>query len=267
MKTNPTIKKRPGPQPEWRERVRLTAVAPAVRRGGRKAIFTAEEKRAKRAVWNAEYNSKKKEELRAAREASGVVVVAKRRTPLEGRVFGKLTVVEYVDTVGPKGQRKARWLLECGCGRAIVLRTDQFLIEHGRTHCGCVARAEREAVEKPAKVKSAPRRGPRLPGQSRVKTENPPVEYTPAELAEQVLQTAEKYERARLRALNATRARQGLDYVKPEPKAMDAGGWIRLLGTMRRSGARWADLTMELESAAACGVTREDVEKAERLKR
>ena len=259
MKTNQLTTKRTGPKAAWRERVSLpVAEAPVARkRGGRTRLLTDEQRAEHRRQCNASYQKKLRAQKAAKMAALGIVPVPKRRIDLTGRVFGKLTVRCWLETVGPPGRRKARWTVDCACGREISLRSDQMLAKFGRKHCGCDPRMN--AVASVPRAGDAPKRGGegRVPKIGRVKKE--PRELSAAELAEEARQAAEKAERQRFRAENMARTRRGEPMLRTPVKEMDAGQWLRLLLSMRRAGARWSEMTQELESAAAFGVTREAV--------
>jgi len=256
--------------PEWRSRV--TLMAPTVEKIPKKRgrpPMTEEDRAAgqllsksRRAVWQREMRAKIKAGLDLptnSKKSPGP-----RRIPLEGRVFGDLTVMHYEDTIGPRGGRKSRWRLRCSCGVELVLRTDQLLAVYGRKHCGH-ARGQTYA---PTEMMPTDRkkRGNQNPvgrvRKERAKTQRPARVWTAAEIEERELDAAERLERKMRNVENAERSRKGERMLPAPKKEMDAAGWIRLLRTMRRAGARWAELTMELESAAAFGVTRELVEVA-----
>ena len=259
---------------EWRSRVTLMAppVVAEPKKRGRPPM--SEEDRAAGKLLATTKRAVKQRELRAAVKAGKDVPMDKvrkspgpRRLPLEGRVFGELTVMHYEDTIGPRGGRKSRWRLRCSCGVEVVLRTDQLLAKYGRKHC----RHARGKVFPPTEVMPGDRKKRGGSGvinpvsrvrKERAKANRAPREWTAAELAERELDAAERVERKRLNAENAERSRRGERMLPAVRKEMDQAGWVRLLLTMRRAGARWADLEMELETASAFGVTREMVEVA-----
>ena len=59
-----------------------------------------------------------------------------RRIDLTGRVFGRLTVKKYNDTVG-KERKRARWLCQCDCGKTCVIRANNLLRGNTKS-CGCL---------------------------------------------------------------------------------------------------------------------------------
>ena len=212
---------------------------------------------------------------RAERKAAGLPLTTgrarkspgPRRLPLDGRVFGELTVMHYHDTIGLPKARKSRWKLRCSCGVELVLRTDQLVAKYGRKHCGhargqMFAPTESMPGDRPKRGGSGVLNPPGRVRRDRAKAHRPAPAWTPEELAERERDAAERLERKRLQAENAERARRGERMIRPEIKEMDGPGWVRLLRTMRQAGARWAELTMELDSASAFGVTREMVEVA-----
>lgn len=250
---------------EWRERVKLGGG-----KVGRPRRLTDEERAAGHArskmLWREKVQARKAKAAEAG-EAKVRKSPGPRRTLLDGRVFGELTVMRYEDTIGLPGGRKCRWRLRCSCGVEVVLRTDQLLAKYGRKSCGH-ARGQVFAPTDSMPGDRAKRGGTGLlnaPGsvrKDRAKAHRAPREWTAAELAQREMETREKAARKKLQAENAERARRGERMLPPERKEMDAEGWVRLLRTMRQAGARWADLAMELESAQAFGVTREMVEVA-----
>lgn len=63
-----------------------------------------------------------------------------KREDLTGRVFGRLTVVEYAFTQKtPSGQSKAIWRCRCECG--VLIETGSQRLKTGNTNsCGCLQR-------------------------------------------------------------------------------------------------------------------------------
>lgn len=259
---------------EWRKHytpepgvVRWTA-EPAGKQGRRPLELTEEERKARKAEQNRAFRQKGKA-VRQAALAAGTLTVKSpgpRRMALEGRVFGELTVVAYEDTVGPPGGRKARWKVRCACGVELVLRTDQMLAKYGRKHCGhawgkTFSPTEPEPGDRPKRGGSGLLNPPGRERKARAKAHRVAPELTPAEMAEMELQAAEKVKRREWQRENEARTRRGERQLPAERKEMDQAGWLRLLGTMRRSGARWSELEQELETAAAYGVTRAMVEE------
>jgi len=260
---------------EWRKMVRVSpGVVPLedfnkpVKPPGRPRRLTDEERRERTKAANRAWREKELLRRKETEAATGSVRKGPgpRRMPLDGRVFGELTVVEYADTIGEAGCRKARWRLRCSCGVVVVLRTDQLMAKYGRKHCGH-ARGRKFTPTEP-QAGDRPKRGGRgllqTPGARRQwgrKEHTAPRESSAAEVEEQALQAAEKIANRKLRQENEARARRGERWIPAPVKELDAAGWIRLLRTMRRAGARWSELSMEMESAAAFGVTREMVEE------
>lgn len=68
------------------------------------------------------------------------IVVMKKIHDLTGQRFGRLVVIERVDShIQPSGQRKTRWLCKCDCGNEKIVSSSQ--LKSGMTKsCGCLSR-------------------------------------------------------------------------------------------------------------------------------
>lgn len=69
--------------------------------------------------------------------------VAKNRSDLTGKVFGRLTVISYVDTVS----RRSRWQCRCECGNVKVIAGKELSNGHSQS-CGCTSRGYKHGQHK-----------------------------------------------------------------------------------------------------------------------
>ena len=68
---------------------------------------------------------------------------AAHRKDLTNRIFGRLTVIQYHETIKDRGY----WRCLCDCGEEVIVATDHLLNGHTKS-CGCLASAGEEKIKK-----------------------------------------------------------------------------------------------------------------------